>query len=401
LLVVVHPRDITEQAQYAIDQFVMRGGKLIAFLDPLCYFDPNRQSGNPMMGGGPPSSSSLDRLLKAWGIEMDKSKVVADMTFTSRMRRGNRAEEVPTILSITKEGVNDDDVVTSQLGTILAPFVGAFSGTPAEGLKQTVLIKSSSNSQLADGFMAQLSSEQIAKEFKSAGKEFAVGIRLAGKFKTAFPEGKPGSPADKPAEAKPEASLKETAAPNTVVLVADADLLTDQCSLDMEQMGQLQAFFGQRVLIPRGGNLGLVENLADQMAGDSNLIGARSRSTVTRPLTLMKKMQAQAEDKYRNKQKELEDSLSEAQRKLNELQRNKPKDQRFILSAEQQKEIDNFRKKESDVKQELKSVRKNLRHDIDSLEIKLKAWNIAGMPVFVTLSGIALAIFKRKRTAAK
>jgi len=141
--------------------------------------------------------------------------------------------------------------------------------------------------------------------------------------------------------------------------------------------------------------------MVEQLAGDSNLIGVRSRATLNRPFTVVKRMEEKAQESYRSKIKELEASLSETQQKLNELQRTKEKGQRFILSPEQQQELARFRQKEAEAKKELKQVRKNLRRDVDSMENRLRWMNIAAMPVVVSLTGIALAVYKRKRTAAK
>jgi DNA repair exonuclease SbcCD ATPase subunit len=165
---------------------------------------------------------------------------------------------------------------------------------------------------------------------------------------------------------------------------------------------QIQNIFGQKIVIPRNGNLNLAQNVVEQMTGDSNLIGVRSRATLNRPFTVVQEMQAQAEASYRNKIKEIEDSLRETQTKLNELQSKKEKgQQRFILSPEQQAELEKFRKKEAEAKRELKEVRKNLRKDIDALENTLKWANIAGMPLLVAAFGIVLAVVKNKRARAK
>ncbi len=401
VLIVVHPKDITDKAQFAIDQFILRGGKLIAFLDPHSTIDSHSSQMSPMMGGMA-SSSSLGKLLEAWGVQFDTSKVIADMNFVSRFSRNNRAEVAPAVLSITPEGINPDDVVTSQVDSLLLLFAGAFTGTPAEGLKQTVLLKSSVNSQPVEKMLAELSGDQIAKEFKPSGKEYPLAIRLAGKFKTAFPNGPPeDKTADNPDEKekkdetkKPD-SLKESAGENVVILVGDADMLYDQFCV------QTQEIFGQQIIVPRNGNLSLAQSMVEQLSGDSNLIAVRSRATMSRPFTLVKKIQAHAEENYRAKIKAMEDSLSETQNRLTELQKNKEKGQRFILSPEQQAEVENFKKKEAQIKKELKEVRKNLRQDIDALENRLKWANIAGMPLLVTISGITLAVFKRKRTAAR
>ena len=402
VLVVVHPKNISDKAQYAIDQFVLRGGKLIAFLDPVAIMDRSDQQQNPMMpnmGGG----SSMEKLLKAWGLSFDTTKVIADRSFTTRFMRNNRPEEAPAVLSLNPAGINKEDVVTSQIDSLLVPFAGSFTGTPAEGLKKTVLLYSTPQSQLVEGFMAQMGGDAITKDFKASGTTNAIAVRLAGKFKTAFPDGKPSDPKpeddkkeEKKEETKAEESLKESKSENVVVLVGDADMLYDQFCV------QIQNIFGQKIIIPRNGNLNLAQNVVEQMTGDSNLIGVRSRATLNRPFTVVQEMQAKAEESYRNKIKELEGSLQETQTKLNELQAKKEKgQQRFILSPEQQTELENFRKREAEVKRELKEVRKNLRKDIDSLENTLKWANIAGMPFLVAAFGVLLAVAKNKRARAK
>jgi ABC-type uncharacterized transport system involved in gliding motility auxiliary subunit len=400
VLMVVHPKNISDKAQYAIDQFVMRGGRLIAFLDPVAIMDRSEQQ-NPMMpnmGGG----SSMDKLLKAWGITFDTTKVVADRTFTTRYVQNGRPQEAPAVLSLNPAGINKEDVVTSQIDNLLVPFAGVFSGTPAEGLKKTVLLYTTPQSALVEGFMAQMGGDAISKDFKPSGTTNAIAIRLAGKFKTAFPEGKPADtkPEDdkdgKKEETKAGDSLKEAKGENVVVLIGDADMLYDQFSV------QIQNIFGQKIVIPRNGNLNLAQSVVEQMTGDSNLIGVRSRATLNRPFTVVQDMQAKAEESYRAKIKQIEDDLRETQTKLNELQAKKEKgQQRMILSPEQQAEVEKFRKKEAEAKRELKEVRKNLRKDIDSLENTLKWANIAGMPILVAAFGIVLAVVKNKRARAK
>jgi ABC-type uncharacterized transport system involved in gliding motility auxiliary subunit len=405
VLLVVYPRDITEKAEFALDQFVLRGGKMIAFLDPRCYFDSPR--GNPMnpMQRAISSAASLDKLFKAWGIEFDKGKVVADLNYVTRINMGGRPAAAPAVLSLTQEAVDTNDVVTSQIDNLLVPFAGVFSGTPVEGLKRTVLLKSSPKSQLVDTMMAEFAGENVSKDFAASGREQALAIRLTGKFKTAFPDGKPKDTTEEKKdeaktdsekkEATAETALKESTSDGAVVLVGDADFLNDQVCV------QVQNFFGQRIVIPQNGNLNFVQNVVEQLGGDSNLIAVRSRATMNRPFTVVKKMQAEAEDQYRGKIKDLEKQLADTQQKLNELQAKKEGNQRFILSPEQQEAIKKFRQEQAKINRELKQVRRNLRQEIESLETRLKWLNIAGMPFLVTLSGITLALIKRKKTAAK
>lgn len=403
VLLVIHPREINEQAQFAIDQFVLRGGKLIAFLDALPMVDSREQ--NQMLGSIPNSGSNLDKLLKAWGLSFDTSKVVADMNFKMQIGgRNGQPQEAPAVLSITGQGINQNDVVTSQIQNLWLPYAGAFTGTPIDGLKQTILLHSTETSQLVDGFMANISGENVMKEFKPSGTEYTLAMRLSGKFKTAFPNGKPEPKQDdqnnaagdnKSADTNAVPTLKEAAQENTVVLVGDADMLFDSVAVR-----QIQSPFGV-LAMAMNDNFNFAQSVVEQLTGDNNLISVRSRAIQSRPFEVVKKMQAEAEASYRNRIKELEDSLAETQEQLNKLQQNKEAGQRFILSPEQQKALEDFRKKEAQVKIQLKEERKKLRQEIDSLETRIKWYNIAGMPLLVTISGITLAIFKRKRTSAK
>jgi ABC-type uncharacterized transport system involved in gliding motility auxiliary subunit len=398
VLMVVHPREIQDAAQFAIDQFILRGGKVVAFLDPVPLMDTREQ--NQMFGAIANTGSNLEKLLKSWGLTLENGKVVADLQYKMQVGgRNGRPQEVLTFLSIPPASINEDDIVTSQIQSVWLPFAGAFTGTPASGLTLTPLLKSSKDSQLVDGFMANLSAENVMKDFKPSGTEYNLAVRLTGKFKTAFPD---GAPAPKPEEGNTNAPaapkgewLKESKGENTVILVADADLIYDSFA-----MRQIQSPFGN-MAIAMNGNINLAQNAVEQMTGDSNLIAVRSRATQSRPFTVVNKMQSEAENRYRSKIRELEQSLEETQRQLSELQQKKDSGQRFILSPEQQQALENFQKKQADVKRQLKEERKALRRDIDSLENRLKWVNILAMPVIISISGLALAIYKRKRTSAK
>ena len=398
VLVVIHPRAIPEAAQFVIDQFVLRGGRLVAFLDPKSMLD---QMGEGM--GAPASTSNLDKLLKAWGLSFDTVKVVADLNYLARTRQGR----APAILILTEKAMNKEDIVTADADNVIMAMAGTFSGTPVQGLTETVLIKSSSNSELVDAMMAQFGGESIATKFTPSGKEFPLAIRLTGKFKTAFPEGKPKAPKSAPdeeenspneekkTEEKPAPALNESTKETTVVLIGDSDMIQDQLAVR-----EIQNPFGPRWIMPANGNLSFAQSVVEQLSGDSDLIAMRSRASRERPFTVVKKIQADAEANYRNKIKELENSLTETQRKVNELQKGKENEngQRFILSPEQQAELANFQKKEGEVKAQLKTVRKQVRAEIDSLETRVKWLNIAAMPAVVALSGLGLALFRRRQT---
>jgi ABC-type uncharacterized transport system involved in gliding motility auxiliary subunit len=406
VLLVIHPREISDKAQYALDQFVLRGGKLIAFLDPLPMVDTKEQ--NQMFGNIPNSGSSLEKLLKAWGLSFETTKVVADMRFKMQIGgRNGQPQEAPAVLSITPEGINKDDIITSQIDNVWLPYAGTFSGTPADGLKQTVLFKSSPDSQMVDGFMANIAGANIAKEFKPSGTAYPLAIRLTGKFKTAFPNGRPEEKKEdadkKEGDAKPEDttarkedSLKESAQENSVILVGDADMLFDNVALR-----QTPTPFGV-LSQPMNGNLNFAQNAVEQLTGDNNLIRVRSRATQNRPFTRIKEMELEANKKFQSEIKRLEESSSEAQRKINELQQQKKdKDQRFILSPEQTAELAKLRKEEAETRKRLKQVQKDFRKEVVSLQTSVKWTNILAVPLAVTISGIVIAATKRKKTSAK
>lgn len=391
ILLVVHPKNLSDGTIYALDQFVLRGGSLMVFVDPMSVVDAQSQPSNNPLQGAMNAGSSLDKLTKAWGLEYDVSKVVADLVFTTQINRGGRPESAPAVLSLTGQAVNTNEVVTSQIDSLLVPFSGVFTGTPVEGLKQTVLLHTSPQSQLVEKFMAQFSGEQIAQQFEASGKEYPLAMRLTGKFRSAFPDGPPNSTN----ETANASHLKEGTRETSVVLVADTDLLFDQF------VARIQNLFGRRMIFPMNGNLNLVQGLVEQTAGDENLIEIRSRATMNRPFTRIREMEVVAQDRYRSKIRELEKSLQDTQTRLNELQQGKQTGERFILSPEQEKEIENFRQKQLEAQRELKEVQKDLRREVVSLENNLKWINIAGMPIVVTLVGIGLALIKRKKTAAK
>src|SRR5712691_9932085 len=394
VLLVIHPRGIGDRAQYALDQFVLRGGKLIAFLDPNAYFDQMGGMASMGMGGGTPSS--LDRLLTARGLGFDSAKVVLDMRYLT----GAGARTLPTLLSLNDNAFDPNDITTARLGSLLMPFAGVFTGKPIEGLNETVLMKTSAYSQLVDSFAATTQGEAATRGFKPSGTEYPLAIRLTGKFKTAFPEGRPtpedrGEKKAKAPEAKPDtAQLKETAADNAVVLVGDSDFINDGAAV------QIQEIFGQRIVIPRNGNLAFAQALVDQFAGDPALIKLRSRASAARPFTVIRDMEARAQQAYLGKIKELEDNLGQTQEKLNALQKGRGQGAGAILSAEQQTELENFRRKAAETRLALKEVRRELRADSEALQFWTKVANIALMPLLVALAGIGLAVLRRRRMPA-
>ncbi len=393
VLLVIQPRDIMELAEYALDQFVLRGGKLIAFVDPYMFFD---QQPNPMMPNmpGQPGSSSLPRLFKAWGINLDQGKVIADVTYAS----GAGPRYTPTVITLNRTALSKDDVATSQIDSLLFAFSGVFDASkPAEGLKVTELAKTSPNSMLVDNIVASVSGDAAMKGFAPDNKAKPLALRLSGKFKTAFPEGKPApfnqNKDKKPAE--PASQLKEGAAENSVVLVADADMLADGAAVEVQNI------LGQRVVVPSNGNLALAQGMIEQLASGDDLTSLRSRASGFRTLTVVRQMEADAQKQYFGKIKELEDELQQTTEKMQKLQKQSGGAKTAqIMTPEQQAELERFKKRVIETRQVLKELRKTLRQDAEALQFWTKVVNIAMMPLLVTLFGIGFAVARRRKAAA-
>jgi ABC-type uncharacterized transport system involved in gliding motility auxiliary subunit len=401
VLVVVHPQGIADDTQFAIDQFLLRGGKMVALLDPYSFVEAQTAS---QYGGAPSYDSTLSKLLPAWGIDFSVTKMIADPTFATQVQRDNDVQSDPTILSITSEGINKDDALSASVSDLLMPFAGAFTGKPVDGLKEDVLVKSTTQAGLTDVSLMEAGPDAIRKQLKSGNTAYPIAIRLSGKFKTAFPEGRsPAKPspsatpqmAASPSPSPKEEPLKEAKSEGVVILVGDSDFAYDAIA------GRAQQVMNQTVFVPSNGNLNFIQSSVEQLAGDSDLIGIRSRSSGNRPFVVVNKMEAAAQQKYQSKIDELEDNVNQTRQKLAALQSSKQTDQKTLLSPEQQSEIKKFQESEATANKELKQVRKNLRQEIDSLQTTLKWVDIAGMAVIVTLVGLTLAYLKRRRRAAR
>ena len=372
VLLVIHPRDLQKETEQALDQFVMRGGKLVVFVDPYAYFDQNAQ-----MPGMPPapSSSTLPALFKAWGVQMDPGKVISDVVFAS----GGGQRYTPTVLSLNRSAFNRDDLVAGSIETLLYAFGGAFEVKAAEGLTATDLVRSSPNSMLVDNADATKSGDEATKRFQPSGKALPLALRLSGKFRTAFPE----------------APLKETTRDNAVVLVADVDMLADGAAVDVQEI------FGRRVVVPSNGNLAFAVGLVEQLAAGEDLTSLRSRAAAFRPLTVVRELEAEAQKEYFGKIQSLEEELQRTTAKLQELQKSQGPAGKSaqLMTPEEQAELERFRKTVAETRLALKEVRKNLRQDAEGLVFWTKVANIALVPVLVALAGLLVAFLRRRRTA--
>jgi ABC-type uncharacterized transport system involved in gliding motility auxiliary subunit len=318
---------------------------------------------------------------------MNPDKVVADVVFGS----GGGQRYTPTVLSLNRTAFNRDDVVTSQIETLLYAFGGAFE-VKADGLRVTQLLTSSPDSMLVDNANATRSGDEATKAFKPSGTPMPLALRLTGRFKSAFPEGvKEG---EKPVPNTP--ALKESSSENSVVLVADVDMLADGAAVDVQDV------FGRKVVVPSNGNLAFAIGLVEQLSAGDDLISLRSRAASFRPLTVVRELEAEAQKQYFGQIQALEEDLQKTTERLQELQKQGGGAGKAgqLLSPEQQAELERFRKTVAERRLALKEVRKNLRQDAESLVFFTKVANIALMPLLVALVGLIVALVRRRRVAA-
>jgi ABC-type uncharacterized transport system involved in gliding motility auxiliary subunit len=378
---------------------VLRGGRLMVFLDPFSVAEAESQQDSPM--GYSQKSSDLKKLLEAWGVAYDSSKVVADLEATSRLRvgQGNEVQDSPVWLSLRKNNLNADDILTSRLEFIMMPYAGSFTVTDTKGIQATTLISSSQTSSSVDAMTAQFSLDGVRRNFTSGFKSLPLAIRLHGTFATAFPEGKPSAKAEDKSGAGGETNktaeaagdfLKESAQPGTVILFGDADMLSDNYCV------RAMNFMGFQAHEPINDNLALLQNAIEQIAGSTALVGVRVRGKTDRPFDVVLALERKAQEHYLAEETRLQQTLEGAQRRLDELQREKDSSQKYILSPKQKQEIDNFQEQVRNTKQELKLVRRKLREDIDNLGFKVKAINILLVPALVVVAGVTFGIYRRK-----
>jgi ABC-type uncharacterized transport system involved in gliding motility auxiliary subunit len=254
-----------------------------------------------------------------------------------------------------------------------------------------------------DTIIATLSGEPSTRGFQPTGKEEPIAMRITGKCKSAFPNGEPTPQqpaAKKGEELKPPPPpsgkhMRVAAAENSVVLVADVDMLTDGAAVEVQDV------FGQKVVVPRNGNLAFAQSLLEQLAGDSNLMKLRSRAAFSKPLTVLRQMEATAQQAYLGEIKKLEDARNQITEKLQALQKGRTAAgataSAQVLTPEQQAEIEKFRKQATETGKQLKELRKNLRVDSDRLELWTKVVNIGLVPVLVAIIGLVLALRRRNQ----
>jgi ABC-type uncharacterized transport system involved in gliding motility auxiliary subunit len=399
VLLVAHAQSLPDPTLYAIDQFVMRGGKLLALTDP----HSESQAARPDPAGRPPASTSsnLDRLFNAWGIEAPSDKVVVDQRGAWRVRAGpnDRVQGVDYLAWFSAQGdsLNRTDVASAELSQVTFASAGELRKREGAAIELTPLLTSSPQSALIDAARVRETPDpaRILAEFKADDLRHVLLARVRGVLNTAFPEGPPALPEGAQRADGLPAHMAATNGPANLVIGNDADILEDRFWVRM------QDFFGQQVATPTSDNGALVTNLADTLAGGDSLISLRSRGESLRPFTLVDSMRSDAEARYRQTERGLTERLQATERRLRELRQGPGgNNAQTVITPEQRAEIDAARTEIVRTRQQLRSVQRELRQGIEGLETWLRILNIALVPALITAFAIGLAVLRSRRRAA-
>lgn len=387
LLMVVQPKELSEGMRYAIDQFVLGGGRLVAFMDPFAEADTGGDPNDPMAQMNAGGSSTLGDLLTAWGVEFDTTRVIGDPLYALQVSTGmGQATRHLAILSVTGDGLDEGDIVSADLEAVNLASTGWLE--PSEGATTTMapLVQSSDTAAPLDAsrlrFLADPSA--LSDGFQATGDRYTLAARVSGTASSAFEAAPDGADADA------HRSSSEGEGIN-VILFADTDLLSDRLWVSR------QNFFGQSVTSAFADNGTLAVNAVDNLLGSSDLISIRARSTSARPFDRVERLRLQAENQYRATEEQLNAELAETERKLAEMQSQRSGDDIAILNQAQSDEIQRFIDQRIEIRRELRAVQHNLDRDIDALGTRLKIINIIIVPALVIVAALGFGLSRRRR----
>ncbi len=408
-LVIVHPKTMSEPTQYAVDQFVLRGGHVVVFVDPICDSDVPPGM-NPMQAMQLPKASDLPKLFAAWGVELEPGKIATDTSTAIKVSIGQqgRPEAVPYIawfqLSKDKKAINAADPVTGQLERMILATPGVLKKKDGVGTDVQPLLTTTPTAAVAEvsavSFMPD--PKKMLADFKEGNTPLWLAVRITGKAKSAFPDGPPKSdPSTEGDKNSPPATplphVAESAESIGVIVVADCDMLADRYWVQETRIGNV--LLGYNEVSDNGAlAIGAVENLS----GSTELMTLRARGKMSRPFTKMEELETAAAKKYQAKENELQDRLRTAEQKINELQKQKSggNSTRMVMTPEQQKAIDEFKVEMVKTRKELRDVKFSLDKDTQSLQTRLMAINIGLMPAIIAIFALGLAGYRASRRTA-
>jgi len=397
VLMVVHPKQLPPKTLYAIDQFVMRGGRLLLLVDPSAGADLSGQDpSNPLAGAMANHSSDLQPLLSTWGVDYDPTKVIGDLMLGLEVRTNPTAPPIRHIgiLGLRHKDLDPKDVVTASLESLNLATVGSLAARAgAKTTFEPLLLSSESAAPIpAQRFNALIDPSTLRDGFKSTGVRYAIAARITGPVESAYPDGPPAD--QKPASGPPLAHLAKSTVPANIVVIADTDFLMDYLWV------QTREILGQRIAQAFANNGDLIANILDNLSGSGALISIRGRASFSRPFQRVDALRRQADDRLRSKALELQAELQQTERNLTELQSKRSDQTSLMLSPEQEAELKRFTAQKTRVRKELRDTQRGLDVDIDRLHSRLKVINIAIAPLLVAAAGIIILTLRRRRRSA-
>ena len=397
VLMLIHPKQLAPKTLYAIDQFIMRGGRMLLLVDPNAGADLSGQDPrNPLAAAMANHSSDLQPLLSTWGVDYDPTKVIGDLGRGLEVRANASTAPIRHIgiLGLRHGDMDQKDVVTASLESINLATVGSLAARPgAKTLFEPLLFSSTSAEPLpAQRFNALSDPAALRDGFKSTGVRYTIAARITGPVDSAYPNGPPGD--QKPAPGPPIAHLAKSTTPANIVVIADTDLLMDYLWV------QTRELLGQRIEQAFANNGDLIANILDNLSGSSALISVRGRASFSRPFERIEALKRQADDRLRAKALELQTELQQTESKLTELQAKRNDQSSLMLSPEQETELKRFTAEKTRVRKELRETERGLDVDINRLGSRLKVINIAIAPLIVAVAGVVILSLRRRRRAA-
>ena len=382
VLLLIHPANLTKHTEFLIDQYLHKGGIIIAALDSFALIS---SAGDPMAGvPATPKSSHLTYLLPAWGIGMDSTSVIADGKFASDFGDNRR---MYAHLALSKDAiVSEDDIITRGFENLYFPLAAGFTINDDKGLKIEPLLRSSDEVILIASNSGSEPDPGLFSRNAPTGRSFDLVLRIQGKFTTAFPEGDPSTTPD-----NPKTSILTSNKNSSVYLISDADFLHDVASFQSSAQGHIAI----------NNNAALLENILDQCTGSKHLIGARSRAATTRPFTIIKEMETEFAKELRGDVEKARDEMKETISSLQQLQQQQEKDKTVIPSAEDQKQYRELIAKELQLRRELRKKEKSLRTRKNQLYSKITWLTVAVTPAFIAIVGFVVWLVRRKTTQTK
>ena len=398
VLMIVHPKKLKLRTRFAIDQYILNGGKAMIFVDPLAESD--RTPPDPKSPGTMPDfDSELPDLLKQWGVEIPGEKVAGDinaaMHVQTRSQRGLREVAYLPWLRLAKESFNKDDFATSELSVLHMGTSGVIDRLEDATTQITPLIETTKQSMLLDRdfLVIQRDPSIILDNFISDEEKKSLAVRIQGRAKTAFPDGISGDKdydeeQDGPDTGKGDQLMKGDI---NLIVVADTDILTDLFWI------RTQSYFGLDMPQPIADNGNFIVNSIDNLSGSNDLISLRSRGEFVRPFERVEVIRRDAELKFREREQELQAKLQEAEQKLQRLQQEQGTDVNLILTPEQSAELEQLREIRLETRKDLRAVQHELKKNIEDLGTRLRIINIGLIPVLVTLIALGTGIYRTNR----